>query len=344
MKRKDNNQDNQRGHPLRVPSVAEGMAVLVAIGLDALGEPPVALHPVVWYGKLIDFLQRRAPASSQHQLWYGAAMGVWAAPFALIPTLFVQRRARSLVDVCRKRGYARAGIAGVALIEGICLKPFFALNMLVSAGKSVRLALERQDLIAAREALQQLVSRDRSQLSTELVAAATIESLAENVSDSVTAPLFYYALFGLPGAALYRLYNTFDSMIGYHGRYEYLGKFAARLDDVLNYIPARLTALLIIALAPCYGGVRRPAWQIWRRDAARTESPNAGHPMAAVAGALGVQLEKVDHYVLGDAHSIPDTRRMRQAECMVCWVGGSVVLLAGLATSFRGVWRWRRKC
>lgn len=340
--RKDN-QDNQRRNSLRAYSVVEGMAVLAAIGLDALGEPPVALHPVVWYGKLIDFLQRRAPEAPLRQLWYGAAMGGMAAPFAFIPTYVVQRRARLLVNVCRKRGYAQAGIVGAALLEGICLKPFFALNMLVAAGKSVRLALEREDLVAAREALQQLVSRDRLQLSAELVAAATIESLAENVSDSVTAPLFYYALFGLPGAALYRLYNTFDSMIGYHGRYEYLGKFAARLDDVLNYVPARLTALLIIAFAPCYGGVRRSAWQIWRRDAARTESPNAGHPMAAVAGALDVQLEKVDHYVLGDAHCIPDTWRMRQAERMVCWVGGSAVLLTALFTFFKGVWRWQRR-
>jgi adenosylcobinamide-phosphate synthase len=137
-----------------------------------------------------------------------------------------------------------------ALIEGTGRKPFFALRMLAEAGRSVRLALEHGDLLAARLALQSLVSRERSELTVELVGAAAIESLAENLSDSIVAPLLYYLLFGLPGAALYRLFNTFDSMIGYHGSYEYLGKAAARLDDVLNILPARITALLIIAFTP----------------------------------------------------------------------------------------------
>ena len=230
-------------------------------------------------------------------------------------------------------------IVTAALLEGLALKPFFALHMLASAGRSVRVPLEWQDLAAAREALQQLVSRDRAQLSQELVMAAAIESLGENTSDSITAPLFYYALFGLPGAALYRLCNTFDSMIGYHGHYEYLGKFAARLDDLLNYVPARLTALLIVIFAPCYGGDRRAAWRIWRRDAHWTESPNAGHPMAALAGALGLQLEKVGYYRLGDALQPPRTQHIRQAERMVYWVGGAALSLAALATFLRGVRR-----
>jgi adenosylcobinamide-phosphate synthase len=215
------------------------------------------------------------------------------------------------------------------------LKPFFALRMLVEAGRAVRLSLEQQNLPAARHALQNLVSRERSQLTAELAGAAAIESLAENLSDSIVAPLFYYALFDVPGVAAYRLFNTFDSMIGYHDQYEYLGKAAARLDDVLNIFPSRITALLIIVLAPLFGGNRLKAWQIWRRDARRTASPNAGHPMAAAAGALCLQLEKVGHYTLGDNEKAITTSSIRQAEQMVWRIGSLVVFLTAL---FKTLW------
>lgn len=199
--------------------------------------------------------------------------------------------------------------------------------MLVEAGRAVRLPLERGDLPSARLALQSLVSRDRSHLTTELAAAAAIESLAENLSNSVVAPLLYYALLGLPGAALYRLCNTLDSMIGYRGHYEYLGKVSARLDDILNLLPSRLTALLIIGLAPFFGGKRQTAWRIWRRDAGKTASPNAGHPMSAAAGALGVQLVKVGHYALGDNERVVSSADIKRAERMVWCVGGMAVVL-----------------
>src|SRR5260370_19243597 len=129
--------------------------------------------------------------------------------------------------------------------------------------------------------MQSRVSRGRFELREELAGVAAIESLAETLSAAIVAPLLYYTLFDLPGAAAYRLFNTFDSMVGYHGQYEYLGKAAAWLDDVLNALPARLTALLIIALAPLFGGNRLKAWRTWQRDARRTASPNSGHPLAA---------------------------------------------------------------
>lgn len=221
------------------------------------------------------------------------------------------------------------------LLEGTALKPFFALRMLAEAGKRVRIPLEQGELEVARKELEALVSRDRSQLTAELVGAAAIESLAENLSDSFVAPLFYYLLFGLPGAAAYRLFNTFDSMVGYHGQYEYLGKAAARLDDLLNLLPSRLTALLIIASAPLFGGRRDNAWRIWRRDARKTASPNAGHPMAAAAGALGLQLEKVGHYTLGDNEKTISAHDIQRAEQMVWWIGGAALVLTGLLKMFR---------
>ncbi len=313
-----------------------GAAVLVALGLDILGEPPAAWHPVVWYGKLIQRLELATPGGRIPQLLYGVVMLALAAPAAFLPAAIVQRLAKRVRVEARQHGCPSSGFILYALMEGIGLKPFFALRMLADAGRSVRLALEQGNLPAAQHALQSLVSRERSELTAELAGAAAIESLAENLSDSIIAPLLYYTLFGLRGAAAYRLFNTFDSMVGYHGRYEYLGKAAARLDDVLNVLPARLTALLIIALAPLFGGRRWKAWRIWRRDADRTLSPNAGHPMAATAGALGVQLEKVGHYRLGDNDKAITASSIRQAEQMVWSIGCVVVFLTALCKT---LWR-----
>lgn len=316
-------------------ALEEGAAVLVALGLDLLGEPPAAWHPVVWFGKLIRRLERAAPQGHVPQLLYGVVMLVLAAPAAFLPATIVHKLAKRVRAEAIQRGFPSSGLILYALIEGSGLKPFFALRMLAEAGHSVRLSLEHGDLPAARLALQSLVSRERSELTAELAGAAAIESLAENLSDSIVAPLFYYTLFGLPGAAAYRLFNTFDSMVGYHGQYEYLGKAAAWLDDALNALPARLTALLIIALAPLFGGNQLKGWQVWRRDAGRTASPNAGHPMAAAAGALGLQLEKVGHYRLGDDEKSITALSIWQAEQMTWSIGCIVIFLTAL---FKTLW------
>ena len=320
-----------------MPTLPRNTAIFVALALDLIGEVPTAWHPVVWYGKLISQMERHGPQSKRAQLAYGGAMILLAAPVAILPAILVQRFGQQIQRVFAARGQPRRSIAAATLIEGAALTPFFALRMLVESGHTVRMALVREDLPAARQALGSLVSRDRANLSAPLIAAAAVESLAENLSDSVVAPLLYYTLFGLPGATFYRLVNTFDSMIGYHGHYEYLGKAAARLDDALNLVPARLTALLITLLAPYYGGNRHRAWHMWRRDARTTASPNAGHPMAAAAGAFGVQLEKVGHYTLGDATRPVTAATVRQAEQMVWQVGSAAIfLLTGVAT-------WRRR-
>jgi len=324
------NRDKQRLNRKAVPGKA--LSVFFAAGLDLIGEPPVTWHPVVWYGKLIRRLEQAAPCGRLAQLLYGALIPLCAAALVLPPILFIHFLAEG---ICLIVAQSRLRHLLYALIEGCALKPFFALRMLVDAGRAVRLSLEHGDLSSARLALQSLVSRDRSRLTAELAAAAAIESLAENLSDSVIAPLFYYALFGLPGAALYRLCNTLDSMIGYRGHYEYLGKVSALLDDVLNLLPSRLTALLIIGLAPLFGGKRQSAWRIWRRDAGKTASPNAGHPMSAAAGALGVQLEKVGHYTLGDNEKLVSPADIRRAERMVWCIGGVAIVLCSILKARR---------
>jgi adenosylcobinamide-phosphate synthase len=194
-----------------------------------------------------------------------------------------------------------------------------SLRGLVVAGDEVEEALEHEDLAGARRLLTwNLVSRDTTALDEAQVAAATIESVAENISDGVVAPLFYYALGGLPAALAYRFVNTADAMLGYRDpAHEWLGKAPARLDDLANLLPARISAALIVLAAALVGENATAAWRAWRRDAARTESPNAGHPMSATAGALEVELEKVGHYRLGAGGGAPSARDIGRATRMI---------------------------
>ena len=214
-------------------------------------------------------------------------------------------------------------------IAAIALKVSFSLRGLVGAGRYVQRNLG-DDTAAAREGLRALVSRDR-ELSPPEVASAAIESLAENLSDSVVAPLLWFALLGLPGAFVYRAINTMDAMIGYHGRYEYLGKPAARLDDLVNLVPARLTGLLLVALADLHGR-GAAAWSALRRQHRLSSSPNKLWTIAPMAAALGVRLAKAGEYAVGVDETAPTAASIGRAAAIV-WQAGALTLLgaAGLA-------------
>jgi adenosylcobinamide-phosphate synthase len=304
------------------------LVILLALALDlALGEPPNALHPVAWIGSLIGALERRAPHDQpRRELIYGAGMTVVSLLAMALPVFALQRSRKSC------EGNSVLGSWFSVLACATLLKPAFAGRALFQAVAAVRRPLAAGDLGSARLALRSLVSRDPSQLDAALIAAAAIESLAENASDSFVAPLFYYSSFGLPSAWVYRAVNTLDAMVGYHGRYEYLGKVAARLDDVLNLVPARLTALLIAAAAGLAGADARQSCRALRRDHARTASPNAGYPISAIAGALGIRLEKVDHYCLNDGGRAPQPEDITQAERVVAL---ALAIAAGLCVGVR---------
>jgi adenosylcobinamide-phosphate synthase len=267
------------------------LTLTLAIVLDgAFGEPPPSLHPVVGIGKLAGLLERGAPATpGPFQVVYGGGMVALMVGTVAGVGMLVER----LVG----RSPRATRLAAGALL----VKPAFAVRELLAGGECVREPLARGDLAVSRTALRGMVSRDPTSLSAPLIAAAAIESLAENASDSIVAPWLAYVIAGLPGVYAYRAVNTLDAMIGYRGQYEYLGKCAARLDDLLNLVPARLTAGLIVLSAGINDGDARAALVVARRDHAKTASPNAGWPMSAMAGALGVQLEKVGHYRLGDS-------------------------------------------
>jgi adenosylcobinamide-phosphate synthase len=224
-------------------------------------------------------------------------------------------------------------IFGAAVI----LKATLSVRGLDQAAREVQAALETGDLPTARRLLGwSLVSRDTSELDEPQVASATIESVAENASDSVIAPLFYYALGGLPLALAYRLANTADAMLGYHTpELEWLGKIPARLDDLLNLLPARLTGWLIVLAGPFGSGNPHRAGQTMLHDAGNTASPNAGYPMSAMAGALGVELEKIGHYRLGSGGRKPVSTDIQRARRILFGVAGIATGLFSLLQYFR---------
>jgi adenosylcobinamide-phosphate synthase len=292
-----------------------------ALALDlAVGEPPNLVHPVVWMGRLMRALRRLAPSDR-------AGAFLWGCFMALTGPIVFGGGAWLIV-----RALAPWPIAQIA-VEIYLFKSAFALRALADAARAVQRALAAGDVAAARAALRSLVSRDPSTLSPALVAAAAVESVAENTSDSLVAPLFYFLVGGAPAALAYRACNTLDAMIGYHGETEWLGKAAARLDDVANLVPARLTAALLVVASAIVGAAPGGALRVWLRDGARTESPNAGRPMAAMAGALGVQLEKVGHYRLGDAGALPGAPEIARAVTIMN-VAGAFAVVAVAAVSW----------
>lgn len=300
---------------------AVGVAVLVALWVDSVwGEPPARLHPVVWMGHFLgkagDRVQRHALQDPEVQDYkaFGLAALMWCAGAALflIASLLLQGAALELP-------WWAAGV-----VMGLLLKPMLALAMLKSEVSAVEAALA-ESLDAGRERLRWLVSRDVSQLTEVQVRESAIETLAENLNDSVVAPLFWFLLLGLPGAVLYRFANTADAMWGYPGIYKdrnwaWAGKWAARADDVLSWVPARITAVLLLVVAGRRGWVLRshlPA------EARKTPSPNSGWPMAAMALVLGVGLRKPAVYVLN-----PDGRAAQVADIEVAQVYASKVMIA----------------
>lgn len=287
-------------------ALVPAMALLLALAVDRWwGEPPVALHPVVWMGRALGACGARvAPVrATGRDLWsFWLAALAWCALAAIV--FMVAAALQWLAGA-----YLPAW--GAALVLGLLLKPLLAWRMLRTEVLAVESALG-ESLAAGRARLAWLVSRDVRQLDEAAVRESAIESLAENLSDSVVAPLFWFVLLGLPGAALYRFANTADAMWGYPGmrggRYwQWAGKWAARADDVLSWLPARLTAALLWAVA--LGAV---SWRDMRVQARATPSPNGGWPMGAMAMALGVRLSKPGVYVLnaaGRAALAADTQR-----------------------------------
>lgn len=310
-----------------VPEVAVlAGAVLVALALDVLfGEPPARWHPVVAMGRYLDAVGRRVSRAAGAvprpgaEFWLGA-LG-WCVGAALV------------VALAWAAGWwmqTLHPLAQAALL-GVLLKPLLSWRMLRDEVRAVEAALA-ESLDAGRQRVGWLVSRDVTHLSETQVREAAVSTLAENLNDSVVAPLFWFAIAGLPGAALYRFANTADAMWGYRGErggrdWTWAGKWAARVDDALSWLPARLTALLIALPAVGRG------WSAVVANAGRTPSPNGGWPMGALAVGLGIRLGKPGVYDLnaqGRAPLAGDTaqalRRCGQVVAMLSVVAALVAV------------------
>ncbi|AEG92735.1 cobalamin biosynthesis protein, membrane protein-like protein [Ramlibacter tataouinensis TTB310] len=311
--------------------LAGAVALAVAFALDRwLGEPPARWHPVVGMGRYLGWIGGRvAPREERPDpdwlaFWAGALAWSGAALLLALAAWMVQRWLLGLPALA------------AGLLLGLLLKPLLSWRMLREEVAAVEDALAGS-LDDGRRRLARLVSRDVSQLDEAQVRESAIESLAENYNDSVVAPVFWFAVAGLPGAVLYRFANTADAMWGYRGfrgglHWEWAGKWTARADDALSWLPARLAALLLaLAAARRLPGLRG--------QSALTPSPNGGWPMAAMALALGVRLRKPGVYALNAGAPSPAPMHTRQA-LRLC--GRALPLLLAcawlLAAAVQGAW------
>lgn len=266
--------------------VAAAVVVAASLLVDRLiGDPQSRYHPVAFLGRFIGWwgVPARYPPGIQRAAGVAGALvtvALFVAPFLLVqlaaPWYFYLILAPFLLKAC---------LAWRALEE--------------HAAAVVR-ALDDRGIDAGRREVGMMVSRDTARLDSEHILSAAYESMTENLVDSIISPLFYFGLFGLAGAAAFRAINTMDAMLGYRDERLRLGWFAARTDDVANFIPARLTGLVLLVYFAAKGRFA-PAWTVLRRDAKKRPGFNGGIPMAVIAGGVGIRLEKPGAYTIGDA-------------------------------------------
>ena len=307
-------------------------AVLGGFVLDALfGDPAWLPHPVVYMGKAISklekFLRPRLPKTPQGELLGGAIVA-----FCLPVGTFLLT------------GLVCWGAARLHPLLGLAVQMFWcgqalAARGLVQESTNVYKELKKPDLPGARKAVSRIVGRDTAELTAEGVTKAAVETVAENASDGVIAPLLYMLIGGAPLALTYKAINTMDRMLGYKNeKYLYFGRVPAKLDDVANYLPSRLAALLWVAAAAFTHNDAKGAWKIWRRDRRRHASPNSAQTESACAGALGVQLAGPAYYfgqyypklTIGDALRPIEPEDILRANRMM-YVASSFALAWGCA-------------
>ena len=307
-------------------------AVLGGFVLDALfGDPAWLPHPVVYMGKAISKLEKclrpRLPKTPQGELLGGAIVA-----FCLPVGTFLLT------------GLVCWGAARLHPLLGLAVQMFWcgqalAARGLVQESTNVYKELKKPDLPGAREAVSRIVGRDTAELTAEGVTKAAVETVAENASDGVIAPLLYMLIGGAPLALTYKAINTMDSMLGYKNeKYLYFGRVPAKLDDVANYLPSRLAGLLWVAAAAFTHNDAKGAWKIWRRDRRRHASPNSAQTESACAGALGVQLAGPAYYfgqyypklTIGDALRPIEPEDILRANRMM-YVASSFALAWGCA-------------
>ncbi len=268
------------------------MIIVFALTLDfVVGDPKSKHHPTAWIGSLIAQLTPNAKKLGK----LGGFLLVLAVTAVVLTLLVVLDIGINFISV----NYIELIISIIA--GSILLKTTIAIRGMEKHALAVVESIDQDNLDAARDKLALIVKRNTKELDKNHILSGVLESVSENTVDGITGPLFYFALFGLPGAFVYRIINTIDSMIGYKNSiFQNVGWFGANCDKILNYIPARLTAFVMVLSAVIVGADWKNSYQIMKRDGTKTESLNAGYPMAALAGALQTKFEKIDHYSLGE--------------------------------------------
>lgn len=294
------------------------MSILLALLVDWLfGEPSPRFHPVVWMGKYLEVTGRNLPRKPPLKAFLLGTFAWGAGALAVVSLYGVLTGALAYLPP----------LLEVAL-TGLLLKPLFSFRFLFEEVLRVEEALPF-DLDEARFRLSRIVSRETVDLEESEVREGAIESLAENLCDSLIAPLFWFLLLGLPGAAVYRFANTADAMWGYRGEWEWAGKFSARMDDFMNWIPARLTAFVL------WLGDRSLSLKKVAREAQKTPSPNAGWPMGAVALLFHMRLSKRGSYELNPSGGKPTSARFTKAIFYLAFSGWVAGILFGFGEWLR---------
>ena len=285
------------------------MALLASLAggllLDwAFGDPPNRYHPVAWLGRIIGFFVPRLKGGS------AASERAKGIAFAIA----IVAGAGIVAHLATTASLFLAGIIGLAIFSAIILKATVAVRGMEKHARAITDCLQRDDVSGARQNLSMIVRRKTDDLDEQHILSATIECISESTVDGIAGPVFYYSLLGPAGSFAYRAINTLDSMVGYKDNYyRNIGEMSARLDTAANYIPARITALLMIASAKILGADWKNSIHMLQRDHSKTFSPNAGYPMSVVAGALRVKLEKIGHYSLGDGQEEATIEKCRAA-------------------------------
>ena len=290
------------------------------------GEIPDHAHPTVWMGSIVAYVKPKMknPNPKVEKL-YGVLLCAGLIALFAVPVGAILWAVRQIPVW---------GWLIYIILGAVMLKTTFALKCMRHYTYPIEKALKENDMNKAREWLRFIVRRDPNTLDQRHIISAAVESIAESTTDGVTSPFFFFAIFGVPGAFAFRVINTLDSMVGYKDPVNInIGWFSAKMDTLTNYIPARLTAVFMVASAGLFGANWRNSWRILLRDKNKTASPNAGWTISAMAGALNTQLEKEGHYSLGDGEAIApeDITRAWRIMGLTAVLFGVVVVLPVLA-------------
>jgi adenosylcobinamide-phosphate synthase len=280
-----------------------------AIILDLIfGDPKNRYHPTAWIGNFIGSITTCMKNGSQNLEKFG---GIFIVLIPVSISCIVLFGLDFSIDFINAEFWSVV----ISIIFGIILfKMTIAIRGMELHALAVLDSIQKNDLTQARKNLSMIVKRNTKNLDKNHILSGTLESLSENIVDGITGPMFYFALFGLPGAFAYRIVNTVDSMVGYKTyMFKNLGWFGANCDNILNYIPSRLTGLTMVLGAMLLGHDWKNCYAIFKRDGKKTDSPNAGYPMAALAGALGTTFEKIEHYSLGSGNQEITSKKVTDA-------------------------------